>query len=201
MGLPITVTTAHRVNQAASSAAAAANWHWLRQAAQMAAVGSGDPLLSESAGRTGPAGPAEPGLTYLPRIATRTPSVDPGSISAARRFATETMRRWGLDDREPDVAVVVSELLTNAVRHGLPLAAHLPERPIRLGLLHAGPAVLCAVADPSERLPVPREPRWLEENGRGLHVIASLSDQWGSCAAPGQGGKVVWAKFQVPSAG
>lgn len=190
MGLPVTVTTAHRVNQAASSAAAAAGWHWLRQAAQMAAVGSGDPLLSEAAG---------PGLTYLPRIATRTPGVDPGSISAARRFAAETMRRWGLEDREPDVAVVVSELLTNAVRHGLPLAANLPERPIRLGLLHAGPAVLCAVADPSEQMPVPREPRWLEENGRGLHVIASLSDQWGSCAAPGQGGKVVWAKFRTSS--
>jgi anti-sigma regulatory factor (Ser/Thr protein kinase) len=171
----------------------AAGWHWLRPAAQMAAVGSDDSLLSAGPGDS--AGSADAGLAYLPRIATRTPSVDPGSISAARRFATQTMRRWGLDEREPDVAIVVSELLTNAVRHGLPLAAHPPDRPIRLGLLHAGPAVLCAVADPSEQLPVPREPRWLEENGRGLHVIASLSDQWGSCLAAGQAGKVVWAKF------
>jgi anti-sigma regulatory factor (Ser/Thr protein kinase) len=192
MGLPITVTTAHGVDQAASSAVSAAGWRWLRQAAQVAAVGSGRPLLSAGSGGTG-----GPGVTYLPWIATRTPGADPGSISAARRFATQIMQRWGVADRESDVAIVVSELLTNAVRHGLPQAASLPDRPIRLGLLHAGAAVMCAVADPSEQLPVAREPRWLEENGRGLHVIASLSDQWGSCPAPGQAGKVVWATFST----
>jgi anti-sigma regulatory factor (Ser/Thr protein kinase) len=197
MGLPTIVTTARGVEQlpsTASSAGGAAGWLWLHQAAQMAALGSG-PLLS-----AGPGGSVDSGLTFLPRIATRTPSADPSSISAARRFATQTIRRWGITDRESDVAIVVSELLTNAVRHGLPLAVNPPGRPIRLGLLHAGPAVLCAVADPSEHQPVPREPRWLEENGRGLHVIASLSDQWGCCPAPGQVGKVVWATFSTAPA-
>jgi anti-sigma regulatory factor (Ser/Thr protein kinase) len=199
MGLPLTVATAHQVDQPSStagSAGGAVGWHWLHQAAEMATLGSG-PLLSAGRGQS-----AGSGLSYIPRIATRTPSVDARSISEARRFATQTMRRWGIADRESDVAIVVSELLTNAVRHGLPLAVNPPDRPIRLGLLHAGPAVLCAVADPSEHLPVPREPRWLEENGRGLHVIASLSDQWGSCPSPGQAGKVVWATFSTgPAAG
>ena len=63
--------------------------------------------------------------------------------------------------------------------------------------MHSGPSVLCAVADPSDELPVPREAGWLDESGRGLHVIASLSDQWGSCMARGRPGKVVWATFSA----
>jgi anti-sigma regulatory factor (Ser/Thr protein kinase) len=190
MGLPITVTTAHPVHQVASSASGGAGWHWLQRAAEMAAIAAGSgPLLSSAAAL---------GWTWLPRVAMRTPGLEPGSISAARKFATTTLQRWGVPDREADVAVVVSELLSNAVRHALPLAPNPPDRPIRLGLLHAGPSIMCAVADPSEQVPVPREPRWLEESGRGLHVIAALSDQWGSCPAPGQPGKVVWATFRTP---
>ena len=165
-----------------------AGWRWLQRAAEMAAQATGSgPLLPST---------ATLGWTWLPRVAMRTPGTEPGSICAARKFATTTMQRWGVADREADVAVVVSELLTNAVRHALPLAADPPDRPIRLGLLHWATSVLCAVADPSEQVPVPREPAWLEESGRGLHVIASLSDQWGSCPAPGQPGKVVWATFR-----
>jgi hypothetical protein len=206
MGLPITVMTAHPVDQAAGSAQGAAGWHWLHCAAEMAALASGRipagplPEGSFSAGPSASADPPAadapaPEWTCFPRIAMRTPGSEPGSITAARKFAILTMHRWGIAEREADVAVVVSELLTNAVRHGLLLAGELPDRPIRLGLLHSGPSLMCAVADPSDRMPVAREPRWLEESGRGLHVIASLSDRWGSCAAPGQAGKVVWATF------
>jgi anti-sigma regulatory factor (Ser/Thr protein kinase) len=163
------------------------SWRWLNSAAQMASLESGRLPLAAPA--------ATQDWTCFPRIALRTPGPDPGSISAARKFTTLIMQRWGVADREPDVSVVVSELLSNAVRHGLSLAAQVPSRPIRLGLLHTGPHVLCAVTDPSEQPPVLREPLWLEESGRGLHVIASLSDRWGSCAAPGQPGKVVWATF------
>ena len=80
----------------------------------------------------------------------RTPGIEPGSVSAARRFTTLTMTRWGLAERGDDVAIVVSELLSNALRHGLPpIAEPRPDRPIRLGLVHSGPSVLCAVADPA----------------------------------------------------
>jgi two-component sensor histidine kinase len=109
------------------------------------------------------------------------------------------MLRWGAADRSHDVAGVVSELLTNAFRHALkqPFDSPWPEEPsrIRLGLLSVGYVVLCAVADPSSQTPQLRQPDWLDESGRGLQLVASLSDDWGYCAVPHQPGKVVWATF------
>ena len=222
MGLPATVMSAQPVPQVASSASGAAGWLWLHCAAEMAARASadgarpaaGDPDCCRpgtgraslglpgaelmGSGLLGP-GALALGWTCFPRVAMRTPGVGPSAISAARRFASLTMQRWGVTDREADIAVVVSEMLSNAVRHGLQAEPGDQDRPIRLGLLHAGPSVMCAVADPSDQPPVPREPCWLEESGRGLHVIASLSDLWGCCAAPGEPGKVVWACFATSS--
>jgi anti-sigma regulatory factor (Ser/Thr protein kinase) len=171
-----------------------AGWGWLRRAAEMAT----------QAGSLSAAAPAdvryagEPGWPCYPRIAMRTPGTDPGAISAARKFTTLIMERWGAAGRGSDVAVVVSELLSNAVRHGLTPEGALLPCGIRLGLLHSGPSILCAVTDPSASPPVPREADWLDEGGRGLHVIASLSDGWGACLdVPGQAGKVVWAAFRT----
>jgi hypothetical protein len=59
--------------------------------------------------------------------------------------------------------------------------------------------VICAVADPSTDLPTLRRPAWQDEAGRGLLVVGSLSDQWGSCTAPDGRGKVVWAAFAAAS--
>jgi two-component sensor histidine kinase len=122
-------------------------------------------------------------------------------VTVARAFTLATMERWRVTDRDHDVAAVVSELLTNALRHALPEARHATAPgssgpwPIRLGLLHFGRHVVCAVADPSKAAPVSRQPDWQDESGRGLQVIASLSDQWGYCPAPAEPGKVVWAAF------
>ena len=71
-------------------------------------------------------------------------------VPAARAFATATVQRWGVAERCNDVAVVVSELLTNALCHALPepRPAGLG-RAIQLGLLQPGPCLLCVVADPS----------------------------------------------------
>jgi anti-sigma regulatory factor (Ser/Thr protein kinase) len=171
-----------------------AGWGWLRRAAEMAALGTG--LSPASAG--GPWYAGEPGWPCYPRIAMRTPGTEPGSISAARQFTSVIMERWGAADRSSDVAVVVSELLSNAVRHGLSSAPAQPAAGIRLGLLQSGPSIVCAVTDPSATPPVPRDPDWQDEGGRGLHVIASLSDGWGACLdVPGQAGKVVWAAFRA----
>ena len=99
------------------------------------------------------------------------------------------------DERSGDIVVVVSELLTNALRYTVPCpGAVWPRWPVRLGLLQPGPWVLCAVSDPSDEVPVAREPGWFGESGRGLHVVSSLCDEWG-CTPPGPRGKVVWAMF------
>jgi hypothetical protein len=178
------VMSAAQVELAGSSA----NWPWLQAAARMAALSF----------ERRDDGLANTGWTAAPRVATRTPVLAAHSVATARTFALQTLQRWGASDRGEDVAAVVSELLTNALRHSLPaelLVSTTACRPIRLGLLYPGPCVLCAVADPSDRAPVPRHPGCLDEDGRGLQLVESLSDHWGFCPAPGGVGKVVWATF------
>jgi len=112
-------------------------------------------------------------------------------------FTIATMSRWGAADGCDDIAMVVSELLTNALRHALPDSGQAP-RPgsVRLGLVQPGRCVLCAVADPSPKAPAPRQTEVLCEGGRGLHVISALADTWG-CTPPSHAGKVVWALFSL----
>jgi Histidine kinase-like ATPase domain len=158
---------------------------WLMLAAEMAGLaGSGRPSPD----------PALAGWACRPRIATCTPGAGTGSIHAARDFTVATLCRWSAAERCQDVAVVVSELLTNALRHALPGSGNTRSwRPIRLGLLQLRPCVLCAVADPSTVAPVPRPPGSLAETGRGLHIVCALSDGWGYTLSGT--GKVVWAMF------
>ncbi len=183
------VMTAHTARTTARHPSSAAYLDWLRPAFEVAAP----------AGRYFNPVPIAGGWSRAPRVATRTPCLEYGSVKAARDFTGATLRRWGMADLGNDVGVVVSELLTNALRHALPRPAGFPAaRPIRIGLLHPGPCVLCAVADPSDEVPVVREPDYLAESGRGLHVIASLSERWG-WTAPGRNGKLVWATFPTPA--
>lgn len=161
-----------------------AGCRWLMVAAQRAGLASGNFRLSENPARDG---------DYLPRVATHTPGTGPGSVRVAREFARATLQRWGISERREDVAIVISELLTNALRHALPQPGH--ARPIRLGLLQPGPCLLCAVTDPSRAAPIPQvPPESLPETGRGLHIICALSDRWGYTTLSDTG-KVVWATF------
>jgi len=87
-------------------------WHWLIPAAEMAGLArsnwrpSSDPALARWA--------------CLPRIATRALGADPGSVRAARDFTVAILHRWGMAERSPGIAIVVSELMTNALRHAMP---------------------------------------------------------------------------------
>lgn len=163
--------------------------HWLMAAVETAALVTGNwPLTPD---------PVPPGWTCFPRIATRTLGMDARAVPQARGFAIATVRRWGAAERCEDIGVVVSELLTNALRHAAPGPGKARNRsPIRFGLLQPGPCVLCAVADPSQTPPVPKEPGCLAETGRGLHVIGALSDNWGYTTHGGLG-KVVRAIFST----
>jgi len=162
-------------------------WHWLIPAAEMAGLARSNWRPSSD--------PALPGWACLPRIATRALGADPGSVRAARDFTVAILHRWGMAERSQDIAIVVSELMTNALRHAVPGPGDTgPRRPIRLGLLQPGPCVLCAVADPGKAAPAPKRPGSRDETGRGLQLIRALTDRWGY-TTPSETGKVVWALF------
>jgi anti-sigma regulatory factor (Ser/Thr protein kinase) len=171
--------TAHRPDLAASTGCG-----WLMVAAEMAG------LLYDSSPH-----PARTGWECPPQIAVRTLGSEARSVPAARDFTFVTLRRWGIGYNSQDIAVVVSEMVTNAVRHALPgTRANGPPGRVRLGLLQYRPWLLCAVADPSKATPVPRASGFLAEAGRGLQMICALSDQWGY-TKPTDAGKIVWAMF------
>src|SRR5262245_21883082 len=160
---------------------------WLMPAVQMAG-------LSCDCWRSSP-DPALAGRGCVPTIATRALSAEAESVRAAREFTLAALRRQGTAHCSQDIAVVVSELVTNALRHALPRPRDTgPREPIRLGLLQHGRWLLCAVADPGKAAPVPRTPGLLAEAGRGLQMVCALSDQWGY-TTPSDTGKVVWAMF------
>jgi anti-sigma regulatory factor (Ser/Thr protein kinase) len=190
-----------------SNGASGVGWHWLKSAVEMAAnqTGSWPPAAELAADVTASEADGQDWAGYE-RMVTRKPGATAGAVRAARHFTITTLRQWDVAGRSEDIALVVSELLTNAVRHAAPGTSGTStasaggragaRSPIRLGLVQPGQSILCAVADPSELVPVPREPDYLAETGRGLHVISALSDQWGY-TAPGAGGKVVWAMFRL----
>jgi len=168
------------------------DWPWLHSAVQMARISCPD----------WPSGTGAVGFwPRPPKVATRKPAPTAASIAPSRAFALRTMHRWDESEHADDVAAVVSELLANALRHALPQAGEdASPWPIRLGLLHTGSHVVCAVSDPGAGIPMLREPEQLAESGRGLLVVALLSDQWGYCPAPEPWqGKVVWAAFAASS--
>ncbi|MFI5080561.1 MAG: ATP-binding protein [Streptosporangiales bacterium] len=166
-----------------------ADCQWLMPAAEMAALAGGSGAPSPDA--------APVRWACFPEIASPASGVNASRIRAARQFTVSTLQRWGVAERREDVAVVVSELLTNALLHALPAASRARTGwPVRLGLLQSGHCVICAVADPSRIAPVLQQPEHFGETGRGLHVIAALSDRWG-CTIPTDIGKVLWAMFSI----
>jgi anti-sigma regulatory factor (Ser/Thr protein kinase) len=124
------------------------------------------------------------------------------AVRDARQFTRTTLDQWALGDRFDDVCLVVSELVTNALRHALPTACtrapgQMP--PARLHLMRWTERLVCAVRDPSNESPVARETDDCSaESGRGLFLVESFSDSWGWHPLAGAlGGKVVWALFRL----
>jgi hypothetical protein len=147
-----------------------------------------------------PPGPAPRSVAGPPGGTVRTAAIEPETPRAAREFTRETLRRWDLCAVYPDAAVVVSELVTNALRYGL-LPGHTPARaalgPVALTLWSRDGHLICAVADPNPEPPVLRPPDATAGSGRGLQVVQSLASNWGWTRRSGPQ-KVVWAALEVP---
>jgi hypothetical protein len=115
------------------------------------------------------------------------------SVKAGRAFTRATLRDWGMGDLTDLAELVVSELVTNALRHGFPAAAEVGMRQsVRLRLLAQAPFVMCMVTDPERAIPVLGEADPAAETGRGLTVVEACSVRWGWHLLD-EGGKVVWA--------
>lgn len=170
--------------QAARLAGSAAS-HWLPPAVEIAALASDELALGPD---------CDMRWACFPGAGTPAPG---GQASRARDFTASTLHQWGVAARRDDITIVVSELVTNALQHARPASSSSRAGwPIQLGLLHPGHRVMCAVADASKAVPVPRDPDFFDETGRGLHVIAALSDQWGYTTSIDTG-KVIWALFST----
>ncbi len=121
----------------------------------------------------------------------------PGAIGCARLHAVAVLHEWGLRGLAEDAALIVSELMTNAAE----AAMLLPDRPpITLCLLASEKSLIIEAWDRSPRDPEPREPSPDAEGGRGLTVVAALSDRWGWERTSNQR-KVVWAELALRQAG
>ncbi|WP_431954983.1 SpoIIE family protein phosphatase [Actinacidiphila sp. bgisy167] len=123
------------------------------------------------------------------QVASWTLPCDESAVCRARRLAADQLTSWGLDGLEHSTRLLVSELVTNAVRHGA--------GPIDLRLIRHQ-ALTCEVFDTGVCAPRLRTARGTDENGRGLFLVGQLSRRWGTRSAAE--GKVVWAELDLAAA-
>src|SRR5215472_17830612 len=119
----------------------------------------------------------------------------PCSVPRARHHARRVLAGWGLDTLGEPAELVVSELVTNAVRACPAAGAH---RELRLRLASDRARVLIEVQDGSPQPPVPADATAEDDNGHGLYLVEAMSAAWDWYPHPASGGKVVWAL--VPAA-
>jgi anti-sigma regulatory factor (Ser/Thr protein kinase) len=119
------------------------------------------------------------------------------AAKAAREFSERILRGWGLPVLADDAAVIVSELVSNAIRHGVGGRDGSAYDGVELILWRRSEEIICAVTDPGTGTPVLADPDLLAEQGRGLHVVEALSATWGWTRLGGCR-KAVWAALPVP---
>ncbi|MFE2288581.1 ATP-binding protein [Streptomyces sp. NPDC059443] len=111
------------------------------------------------------------------------------SVPEARRRAAWLAVAWGRPELASDVALLTSELVTNALLHG-----SVWDRYLRVEVRLSGAVLRIEVTDPKgERRPEPRAAAAYEQYGRGLHIVGALAERWGT--AERVVGKTVWAEI------
>lgn len=128
----------------------------------------------------------------------------PTAVGSARLHARAVVCEWSLVGLAENVELVVSELVTNAVRattgpdgrpqyedqlSGLPV--------VHLRLNSDRVRVLIEVWDPSTGAPIAKQAEPDDESGRGLMLVEALCERWSWDVVPGWAGKVVWAELRV----
>ncbi|MFJ3553907.1 SpoIIE family protein phosphatase [Streptomyces sp. NPDC090114] len=121
------------------------------------------------------------------QVVTRDVPPDPAAVAGARVWAGERLAAWGVVEIGFVTELVVSELVTNAIRYGVP--------PIQLRLIRDR-TLICEVSDASSTSPHLRRAHAFDEGGRGLLLVAQLTQRWGSRQT--DRGKTIWAEQSLP---
>jgi anti-sigma regulatory factor (Ser/Thr protein kinase) len=130
---------------------------------------------------TGPAGTGQTIRLALPAAAA--------AVRLARRATRDALAAWQLRHLEETAVLLVSELVTNAVRHARDTGA------ITLELHEESNQLRVEVQDTDPHWPAPRTPADRDESGFGLVLVDALADQWG--VRPTPAGKAVWAELEA----
>ncbi|MFI1364236.1 SpoIIE family protein phosphatase [Streptomyces griseochromogenes] len=112
---------------------------------------------------------------------------DPAAVSGMRGAVSDKLQEWGLAELGFGMELVLSELITNAIRYG--------SEPIHVRLIRDR-TLICEVADGSSTSPHLRYAATTDEGGRGLFLVSQMTERWGTRYTPQ--GKVIWAEVTLP---
>ncbi|MEY9815996.1 SpoIIE family protein phosphatase [Streptomyces albogriseolus] len=121
------------------------------------------------------------------QVATWDIPADPALVAPIRKQVLDQLAAWELVGASFTAELVVSELVTNAIRYGAP--------PIRLRLIHDAATLICEVSDTSHTAPHLRRAKTWDEGGRGLLLVAQLTQRWGTRHTTE--GKTIWAELAL----
>lgn len=116
---------------------------------------------------------------------------DPAAVALIRGQCAGQLDAWGLDETAFTTELILSELITNAMRYGT--------QPIRVRLLHDVSRLICEVYDGSSTSPHLRRAATTDEGGRGLFLVSQYAERWGTRYLPR--GKVIWAEQALCNGG
>ncbi|MFD5270217.1 SpoIIE family protein phosphatase [Streptomyces sp. NPDC058335] len=124
------------------------------------------------------------------RVAQWELPADPAAVAEARKAAARRLAEWDLAELSFTTELVVSELVTNAIRYA--------SGPIRLRLIRER-TLVCEVHDGGATTPHVRHPRTTDEGGRGLLLVSQVTRRWGTRFVPD--GKIIWAEQSLTDPG
>ncbi|MFE4957087.1 SpoIIE family protein phosphatase [Streptomyces sp. NPDC056653] len=122
-------------------------------------------------------------------VATWTLPPDTAAVADARTWASQQLAAWMLEELAYTTALVVSELVTNAMRYST--------GPVELRLINDDRTLICEVSDTSSAVPHLRKPRLVDEGGRGLSIVTQLTQHQGTRYTAS--GKTVWTEQSRPT--